>query len=215
MTKARGKFIVLEGLDGAGTTTQAARLHETLSSRGMIGHLTREPTDGPVGRLIRAALSGELAPDDSGEGTLLPENVLCLLFAADRIHHSGEIERYLSAGTHVISDRYVHSSIAYQALDPAISAERVIAVNQGIAIPDVTFFLRVPVDECLRRLESRGGTQTVYEKRDLLVAVEKNYDESLEAYERHFGPVVEIDGTRDIDNVHSAILGNVGKQLFF
>ena len=213
MTRGRGRFIVIEGLDGAGTTTQARMLHDAMSAAGQIGHLTREPTDEPVGRLIRSALMGHLVADDSGRTLILSENVLCLLFAADRLHHTVSINEHLDRATHVVCDRYVHSSIAYQSLDAGITAERVIEVNRGIAVPDVTFFIRVPVDECLARLQKRNDTQTVYEKRDLLVAIERNYDASLPQYEKHFGRVIEIDGTQSPDDVHAAIAGHL-KDVF-
>lgn len=213
MTRGRGRFIVLEGLDGAGTTTQARMLHDAITAGGQIGHLTREPTDEPVGKLIRSALMGHLVAGDSGRKLVLSENVLCLLFAADRLHHTVSIHEHLDRGAHVVCDRYIHSSIAYQSLDPAITAERVIEVNRGIADPDVTFFIRVPVDECLARLERRNDTQTVYEKRDLLVAIERNYDASLPQYEAHFGRVIEIDGTQPPEAVHAAIAGHMKDAL--
>jgi dTMP kinase len=211
----RGRFIVLEGLDGAGTTTQAKMLHDALRDKGIVGHLTREPTDEAVGKLIRDALLGKLVSDDASKPLILPESVLCLLFAADRIHHSELIESLRDAGTHVICDRYVHSSIAYQSLDADISHQRVIDVNDGISVPDVTIFIRVPVAQCLERLGQRGDTLTVYEKEDLLVAIERNYDASLPLYQKTYGDVIEINGTQTPDAVHAAIRQNLTGLLSF
>lgn len=211
MSNTRGKFVVLEGLDGAGTTTQARLLTDRLQARGILCHLTREPTDSVVGTLIRGILARPVLSHDAVQAP--GEEVLCLLFAADRINHRSSIEQHRDDGATVVCDRYVHSSIAYQSLDPRISAERVIEVNAGISIPDVTFFLRVPVDQCLARLEGRDDAPTVYEKKDLLVAIEKNYDASLGLYRKRFGSVVEIDGTQTADAVHAAIVAGLEKYL--
>ena len=137
------------------------------------------------------------------------EAFLCLLFAADRIEHSVEIEALRAAGTHVISDRYVLSSIAYQSLDPGITPERVIDVNRGIAIPDITFFFDVPVDECLRRLGQRDETRTIYEKQDILETIASNYEATLPLHEKHFGRLVRIDGTQPIDAITTEIIEGV------
>src|SRR5258705_309057 len=99
-------FIVLEGLDGAGTTTQTERLAAALRARGQTVLATAEPTDGPVGRLLRRFLSGELEIEETAQA---------LLFAADRLHHlQNQIEPTLAGGAIVISDRYYLSNLAYQ-----------------------------------------------------------------------------------------------------
>jgi dTMP kinase len=213
LSASRGAFIVVEGLDGAGTTTQTRRLESELRERGVPCILTREPTDEVVGKLIRDHLGGRSATGEVSDQPPLSEKVLSLLFAADRVHHSAAIETHRTAGTHVICDRYVHSSIAYQTLDSALSAERIIELNRGVSVPDMTLFLRVPVDACLARLEKRADTPTVYERKELLVAIERNYDESRSIYERHFGPVVEIDGSRSEDEVHAAIVRKLKNLL--
>src|SRR5690348_3067705 len=107
----KGKLIVLEGLDGAGTTTQAKRLVEHLTSHGTKAHVTREPSDGPVGVLIRQMLTGGHAIP----GQSISQSTFGLLFAADRLDHlQREVEPQLAAGAVVISDRWYHSSLAYQ-----------------------------------------------------------------------------------------------------
>jgi dTMP kinase len=124
------RFIVLEGLDGAGTTTQAAKLQAHCTRRGRSSFLTNEPTSDPIGAFIRRLLtSQERAADGS---TYRPsENAMGLLFAADRLAHSRVIESRLQSGEDVICDRYVFSSMAYQTLDPSISPDWVIDVNQA------------------------------------------------------------------------------------
>ena len=206
MRSHRGGFFVLEGLDGSGTTTQTRLLDQHLGGQGVTTSSTREPTDHPIGKLIRDALSGKLVLPDRVEKIALSEGALCLLFAADRTEHSMEIEAIRERNTHVICDRYVLSSIAYQSIDPAITPDRVIDVNRGISIPDVTLLLDVPVDECLRRLEQRNDSPTVYERRETLERIAENYAATIPVYEKHFGLVVRINGAAPPRAVHAEIL---------
>ncbi len=195
-----GKFIILEGLDGAGTTTQAAMLHEHLEKLKTKSLLTREPTDSPIGRLIRDVLAGRKMRHQ------LTERELALLFAADRLEHSRSIESRRATGIHVISDRYLYSSLAYQTLDPSISADWVIQINRGFAVPDLTIYLSVPVDECLRRISLRNENPTVYENRDFLQTISDNYIRLASYYKAHAGPLVMIDGSKPVEDVHRAVL---------
>jgi dTMP kinase len=193
------RFIVLEGLDGAGTTTQAGRLHDWLTSRGAASFATREPTAGPVGKLIRQLLAGP--SDPAGRS----ERAMALLFAADRAVHSVEIARRLAAGAHVVCDRYVFSSVAYQTLDAAITPEWVAEANSGCAVPDITFLLEVPAAVCLERIAARDDGRTIYERRDLLEAIAKGYERLRAFYTERYGELVTIDGTRSPEDVQAAI----------
>lgn len=206
MRSKQGLFIVIEGLDGAGTTTQAKFLDKRFFDMGLKTHLTYEPTDEPVGKLIRDALSGRLTSAVSGERIRFAEDTLCLLFAADRLEHSRALEAARRAGRHVICDRYIHSSIAYQSQDPSITPERVIGANRGCSIPDVTLFLRVPVAVCLARLANRKDAPTIYENKSKLEKISRNYDATRAIYEKHFGPVIEIDGTAPASDVHETMM---------
>ncbi|HXV14858.1 MAG TPA: dTMP kinase, partial [Candidatus Krumholzibacteria bacterium] len=154
---------------------------------------------------IRRLLTGQERASD-GSVYRPGEDVMGLLFAADRLAHSRAIASHLAAGEHVICDRYVFSSMAYQTLDSSISAEWVIDVNQGCAVPDLTIFLSVPVEVCLQRLSSRKGTAAIYETRALLETIARNYETLLPRYETHFGRVVTLDGTRSVDDVHAALV---------
>jgi dTMP kinase len=177
--------------------------------------LTYEPTDGPVGKLIRDSLSGRITAHDSGERIRFSEGALSLLFAADRIEHSREIERLRRAGDHVVSDRYVHSSIAYQSTSADITPARVVEVNRGVAVPDITLFLDVPVDECLRRLGGRSDSPTIYERKELLDRIDENYRRTRRLYERHYGRIVTIDGTPAADEVFEAIVAAIADVIGF
>lgn len=206
MKTKRALFVVLEGLDGSGTTTQTKRLHNYLTNKDLKSSITNEPTDEPVGKLIRDALSRRITSPKTNKQVDFSEQALCLLFAADRIEHSRVIEETRRDGTHVICDRYVLSSIAYQSLDPSITPQRVIEINKGCAIPDVTFLLKVPVAECLRRLKGRKDAPTIYERKKILEGIDRNYQKTGRLYEREFGPLVVIDGTRSPNDVHAAII---------
>lgn len=203
------RFIVFEGLDGAGTTTQAAKLQALFTRKGAPSFLTNEPTSDPIGTFIRRLLTGtERAAD--GSPYRPSEKVMGLLFGADRLAHSAVIESRRHAGEHVVCDRYVFSSMAYQTLDPAIRAEWVIDVNQGCAVPDVTLFLAAPVDVCLARVAARRGDTTIYENRAHLETIARNYEKLQRQYEASFGTVVRIDGTMSVDDVHDAVVTAIG-----
>src|SRR5262245_55399277 len=130
----RAPFIVFEGLDGAGTTTQAHRLVDSLNALGHESHFTREPSDGPIGTQIRQALAGRLGLPG---GQRLTPDTLALLFAADRVDHlASEIVPLCERGVTVVCDRFMLSSVAYQGqeLDPAFVRQ----INARALPPDLT-----------------------------------------------------------------------------
>jgi dTMP kinase len=189
-------FIVVEGLDGAGTTTQCDLLAAALRQRGLVVHQTREPTDGPIGRLIRCFLTGSL--------TLDPATV-ALLFAADRVEHlRNDVRPALATGSVVISDRYVLSSLAYQSIDVPI--EWVASLNQRATPPDLTVFLDVPPEVCAARLARRGQPAEHYETLDRLHAVATAYRRALDATRLAGGRVHVVDGQPGPATVHEAVL---------
>ncbi len=202
------RFIVFEGLDGAGTTTQAALLHDWFTRQGAASFLTNEPTSGPIGAFIRRVLTGHERLGDGG--AYHPgERALGLLFAADRLAHSAVIEQRRNAGEHVVCDRYIFSSLAYQTLDSSLTPEWVIDVNQGCAVPDLTLFLAAPVDVCLQRLAARRSDTTIYENRAHLETIARNYEELIPRYEARFGKLARVDGAMSVEDVHAAVIAAV------
>jgi dTMP kinase len=192
-------FIVLEGLDGAGTTTQCERLVASLRAGGREVVQTREPTGGPVGRIIRSVLAGE---EDAPTVETLP-----WLFAADRADHLGRtVSPALGRGAVVVSDRYYHSSLAYQSL--TLPLTDVAALNR-FRSPDLTVFLDVPVDECLARIRARGGKREIYEHREKLERIAAAYEEVLTLVQGRGERVVRLDGTASPDDVQAAILATL------
>ena len=198
----RGLFIVLEGPDGAGISTQTALLHSGLTQRDIRSIATKEPTAGPIGSLIRQILTHRLVYPPAQP---LSEDVVALLFAADRLDHlNADIIPRLEAGTHVVCDRYRLSSYAYQGV--TLGQEWVRAINQRSIAPDVTFFIDVPPEVCHARILARGQYVELYETEERLRPVYENYlrliDEAREAGER----VITIDGRLPIGVVAAQIL---------
>ena len=197
-------FIVIEGLDGAGTTTQAERLCVRLAARGHPTVSTREPSDGPVGRIIRDTLRRR-------PGAPLPAT-LPYLFVADRSDHLNRtVEPALASRKVVVSDRYYHSSLAYQSLE--LPLERVHALNSDFRTPDLTIFLEVPVEECLARITSRGEEtgeeREIFEERERLTRIAAAYEATITRLEEAGEPILRLDGTRGIEELAREILAAV------
>lgn len=192
---------MLEGLDGAGTTTQARRLAEALATRGRAAHVTREPSDGPIGRLIREMLTGGHAI----AGQRLDQATFSLLFAADRMDHAQrEVDPALAAGTVVISDRWYHSSLAYQ----GTGAERawIRTLNARARRPDLTLFLRVGAEVAAARRVAAGRAQELFEDLAMQQRVAAGYDEVLAELAAAGEPIAVLDGERPLDEVTAAIV---------
>lgn len=193
-------FIVIEGLDGAGTTTQAARLVARLAARGEEVVATHEPTDGPVGRMVRATLQRQ---PDAARAEALP-----WLFAADRCDHLARtVEPALGRGAWVVSDRYLPSSLAYQSLE--LPLERVRALNATFRVPDLTVFLSLDVETCLSRIAARGTDRELFEEREALTRVAEAYRRTLSALRSEGWPVAEVDGRGTMDEVAEAVASAV------
>src|SRR6267154_1057805 len=152
MTTSRAIFVALEGIDGSGTTTQLARLVAHLEARGRHAHATREPSTGPIGRLLRELLLGRHALPD---GAPADGHAMALLFAADRRDHlRREIEPRLAAGIDVVTDRYLMSSLAYQAEEA--DRDWVGSLARAVRPADLTILLDVPVDVAAGRRRAAG-----------------------------------------------------------
>lgn len=186
-------FIVIEGLDGAGTTTQTARLVDHLGA-GTVR--TNEPTDGPVGRIARQSLRGE--PDAP------PLDALPWLFAADRADHIHRLVRpSLEAGHHVVTDRYLPSSLAYQSL--TLPLELIWELNRHFPVPDVLLFVEVDVQTALARIRARGEAAEIYDTEERLTTIHAAYARVMAFLGDQGWPVRVIDGTQSIDAVAAAI----------
>jgi dTMP kinase len=206
--RRRGHFVVLEGLDGAGTTTQSARLAEALRRAGHRVVLTKEPSDGRVGQLLRQALNGRLRRSD---GTKLSDATLALLFAADRLDHlASTVEPGLAAGAVVISDRYVLSSFAYQGR--VLGQAWVQTLNAHARAPDLTLFLRVHPRVAAGRRHLRGGRHERFDDARTQASVARAYDTVLARYKRAHH-IRLIDGELEVDAVAVRVQAAVARLL--
>jgi len=205
----QGRFIVFECLDGAGTTTQAKLLSERLQKQGRTVFLAHQPSDGPVGQLIRQILAGRAATTQAdGKLAVVDERVMALLFAADRLEHLGsQIEPRLARGEDVILDRYTLSSLAYQGA--TVSHEFIHQANRFARRPDLTLFLYVPASVALERVRSRGAKLERYETAHKLATVEREYSRLVGT----LASVVPIDGTRPIPEVADLCYAALQQQL--
>jgi dTMP kinase len=206
---APGRLIVFEGLDGAGTTTQAKILAERLQKQGRTVYLAHQPSEGPVGLLIRQVLAGRAATTQAdGKLGVVDERVMALLFAADRLDHlNSQIEPRLSRGEDVILDRYTLSSLAYQGVN--VSHDFIHGANRFARRPDLTLFLYVPATIALERVRSRGAKLERYENAQQLSQIEREYSRLVGT----LASVVSIDGTRPIQDVADLCYAALQQQL--
>ena len=207
-----GLFIALEGIDGSGTTTQLGRLAARLTALGRRVHTTREPSEGPVGRLLREILlGGHRGPD----GAPVDGLAMALLFAADRRDHlHREIQPALAAGLDVITDRYLMSSLAYQAEEAARDWVEVLA--RDLRPTDLTLLLDVPVAVAAARRLAAGRSTERYDEDGLQARIAANYRRLAaggSASTASKRPVVILDGSRPIDEVTDAIAHEVARLI--
>ena len=164
-----GKFIVLEGIDGAGKSTQAAMIESCFRKSGTAIYLTSEPSQFLLGGLIRSRLLGEWqsTPD-----------CLQLLYAADRAEHlEKEILLRLKGGINVVCDRYFLSSLAYGAIDRDL--DWLLCLNRQFLMPDLTLLLDIDAQTAADRIAANGKSIELFEKTEILERVRKNYDAAI------------------------------------
>lgn len=173
----RGKFIVFEGTDGSGKSTQMKMAGKFLKSKGVACILTHEPTDSPFGALLRSCLTGRIDTD---------ERAIAALFAADRLDHISNtvngIVKLLGEGTTVLCDRFYLSSFAYNG--GFVPLEWVIQLNtpaMELLRPDLTIFLDITPEESMRRVARRGETER-YETADKQTKIRENYYKLFERF---------------------------------
>jgi dTMP kinase len=202
-----GKFIVIEGIDGAGTTTQAAKLAQWMRGKGMNVHLTMEPSKGDTGVLIRNILTGKTGLPDRHLGA----HALALLFAADRLDHlAREIDPKIREGVHVVSDRYLLSSLAYQSLE--CETEWVENLNREARPPELTLLLDLDPEISMKRVGSRYLWPELFEEMEIQKKIRKLYLKQVhELYSEQ--SIIVIDGAPGIEEVHKAIRKEVSLFL--
>ena len=199
-----GRLVVLEGLDGAGTTTQAARLADRLRAAGRRVHLTAEPSAGPVGALIRQILRGRIGGGRGGKEPFSGSG-LALLFAADRQDHlHTEIAPKLADGIDVVCDRFTMSSLAYQGAQLG-DMDWVAGVNREAAAADLVIFLRVRPEVALRRRHAASVDREIFEVDAFQRKVARRYDEAIGRLRGAGDRVVEVDCEAPVAEVTDAV----------
>ena len=191
-------FIVFEGIDGSGTSTQIKRLVESNPSRFFA---TAEPTTNETGKFLRRMLCGEFAVD---------EKTASYLFAADRCEHiygKGGVEELINQGKTVVSDRYFFSSLAYQSVSCGNELPRLL--NSQFPLPEILFYFYIDPEISLKRVEDRNEKKEIYEKIDIQKKIAKLYDEVIEEYQEKTNEsgmkIIIIDATKSIDEVFEEI----------
>jgi dTMP kinase len=198
-------FVALEGIDGSGTTTQLDRLVAHLAARGRRGHATREPSTGPIGVLLRELLLGRHALPG---GAPADGQAMALLFAADRRDHlRREIEPRLADGVDIVTDRYVMSSLAYQAEEA--DRDWVAGLQRGVRPTDVTILLDVPVSVAKERRRAAGRVVERYDDDVIQARVADNYRRLA----RTDPSAIVLDGGGTVAEVASAIAAAVDELL--
>ena len=172
------KFIVVEGLDGTGKTTQIKILADYIRGKGRDVEITAEPTSHPTGKLIRRILSGEVPSDPWA---------LASLFLSDRIIHNinpeDGIEKMLSEGKTVISDRYYYSTFSYQGHETDLQwAMDMHFVCPEIRKPDLVLFLTMSPERCIERIRANRPDDAIeiYENTESLTKISRQFDTVFE-----------------------------------
>lgn len=200
-TEVLKNFIVLEGLDGSGTTTQLNSLYNQLKDSNINAYKTFEPTDNKIGSLIRKVLRKEYS---------MEPKTISKLFVADRYEHifgrDGIIEQTKN-GNIVICDRYLFSSLAYQS--PECDYDFVYNLNKDFPIPEYLFFIDVDVDTCQSRITKRGEEKELFENTDYQKKVLDFYNKALTEYKDSEMKIHRIDGKLSPEEITNIILETI------
>lgn len=205
---SRGKFITFEGNDGSGKTTISRRVYEILRERGTPVIYTREPGGIAIAEQIRTII---LDP----RNTQMDARTEALLYAASRRQHLVEkVLPALTSGTHVICDRFIDSSLAYQGSGRQIGMEEVYAMNlfatQGL-LPDRTLFLDVSLEESMKRMEGRGAKDRLDQESNAFhQRVREGYEQVKMRYPQR---IRVIDAHGSIEEVTAACLAEIERVI--
>ncbi|NJF25395.1 dTMP kinase [Thermococcus sp. Bubb.Bath] len=201
-------FIVMEGIDGAGKSTQAKMLADWFESRGYEVVLTKEPTDTAFGKLIRRlVLTG--GKEGIIDGARISHEAEALLFAADRAEHVKKlIGPSLRDGKVVISDRYFYSSLAYQ-WARGLDLEWLVDLNRFAIRPDLVILLDLPVKESMKRINGRSIKSEFDKIAELQRKVRENYLKLAEM----FPEMRIVNAQNTVEDIHRDIVGLVEQEL--
>jgi dTMP kinase len=196
-----GKFIVFEGLDGSGQSTQAKLLSDFLNKNNFQTILTKEPTkDSKVAGKIKEILGKKIK--------IKPEKLQELFVEDRREHLEKTIIPALKSGKIVVCDRYFFSTFAYGKSEE-LDLEWLIKMNDEFLLPDITFILKVSPRVCVQRIEERGEGKQFFEIEDKLEKVWQTFEILPNLFEN----VYLIDGEKSIDEVFSEVKELISSEL--
>jgi dTMP kinase len=200
-------FVVFEGGDGSGTTTQLSMLTERLKkSKNPVFFPTFEPTDGQIGKIIRSALKKDI---------FFQPQTLAMLFAADRNEHLNGIDgifSHIKHGELVVSDRYVLSSIVYQGIECGTALPT--ALNSIFGVPELTFFFDIDPKIAISRMSKRGFSE-IYEYLEFQEKVRQKYLSAVENYRNNGARVEIIDSSKTITEVADQVWSIISEMPIF
>ncbi len=192
-------FIVFEGIDGAGTSTQIKKLAESNSQKYIA---TAEPTSGPTGKFLRQMLAGDFKVD---------ERTNAYLFAADRCQHifgQGGVKELCQSGKVVVSDRYFFSSLAYQSVSCGL--ELPMLLNSPFPLPEYLFYFDINPEVSLARVNARNESKEIYENLEAQKKIAALYERVISMYEndaslREEMKIIRIDASKTIEEIGEII----------
>lgn len=190
------RFVVFEGIDGAGTSTQIEILKKNPLAKNFF--FTAEPSDGATGIFLRKILAGnaEVSPESTA-----------YLFAADRAEHlwgKGGILEQSESGKIVVCDRYIFSSLAYQGATCGESLPK--TINSPFPLPEMLFFFGIGADDSISRIERRGQKREIYESHDMLAKTAERYKKIVSEYKsQNEMKIVELDATLSKERIAEQI----------
>lgn len=207
---SKGKFIVFEGIDGSGKSTQASILaHRINSLAASSGHrctLEEEPDSREIlGGLIRSALHG---------GYKVPKDVLAYLYAANRIEHITRIKPIVESGDHIVCDRFFFSNMAYNQSEH-LDMQRLYELNKPYVSefkPDAVVFVKISPEEAAKRRAGSRWDEELFDKLEKQREIAKNYEEVFDFLKNEYR-IVEVDGSLGIDELSELIWRKLSEEL--
>ena len=191
-------FIVFEGIDGAGTSTQIKKLIERDTTRFVP---TAEPTSNETGKFLRRMLGGEFTVD---------EKTNAYLFAADRCEHifgKGGVQELCESGKIVVSDRYFFSSMAYQSVSCGEELPKLL--NSPFPLPEYLFYFVINPEISLSRVNARGEHKEIYETIEKQKKIAAQYEKVISEYEKNTSEtgmkIIRIDAEKSIEEISTEI----------
>ena len=200
----KGKFIVFDGIDGAGKTTQLDMLARRMMDDGESVYITAEPTGRDIGRLLRSALSG---------AEKRSECEMAVMFVLDRIAHNAEIEEKINDGICVLCDRYYHSTLAYQGKTTDYAWVRSMNIDcPEIRKPDACIYLDLTPEQSLKRISRGRSNVEIYENLEKLTEVRASFHSVIEDLRQNGEKIFIIDADRSREELAEEIYAII-KQL--